>query len=259
MVKFLIYLRHSMKIIQCIVGIVFLYGSFGIGCAEPQVWKTAFPSSAIEIDQAITEAFAAKCNAVVSGAKVPFSRRLMQLKAGEIDLLSGLLKDAGRERFAYFIDPPYKRKTNKIFFVRAGEGKRLVKYGDLHQLAVGVLIGSKYFSRFDNDPNIKKISVARDESRFRMLMQNRFDALIHTDFYGMDAMYRLGMQEKIEVAPYKYTKNNPVYMAVSYNSALIRHKSHLQEVFREMVDSGEVERIIHHYFESRDLPVPEYK
>ena len=222
-------------------------------------WRSSFPPLAMELDQAIVSAVAAKFDAVVKGDKVPFARRLLQLKLGDIDLLAGILKNDDREEFAYFLTPPYKQKTNKIFIMRKGEGKELQRYEDLYKLRVGVQIGSKYFPRFDEDQNIHKYESTADESRVRMLLKNRFDALIHTELYGTYIIYDLGVQGKVEIAPYKYTKRNPVYIAISKKSELYKRKDMLEKVFSQMMESGEMDKVIHSYFDSISMPVPEYK
>lgn len=222
-------------------------------------WRSSFPPVGMEIDQVIVDAFATKFNAVVKGEKVPFSRRLLQLKNGEIDLLAGLLKDESREQYAYFFKTPYKLKTNKIFIMRKGESDQLQTYEDLYKFQVGVQIGSRYFSRFDEDPKIKRVQATGDKSRFNMLLKNRFDVLIHTGFYGTYLVNRLGLQDKVEIAPFKYTKSNPVYIAISKKSELYKQKDSLEKVFTQMKESGEFDRVIHSYFESISMPVPEYK
>lgn len=222
-------------------------------------WYSSFPPLDMELDQAIVSAFATKLNAEVKGSKVPFARRLLQLKTGQIDLLVGILKNPEREDYAYFLTPPYKEKTNKIFIMRKGEGNQLKQYEDLYNLTVGVQIGSKYFPRFDEDLKIHKISSTEDESRLKMLLKNRFDALIHTEFYGTYLIYELGLQKQVEIAHYKYTKRNPVYMAISKKSPLFKRKDELQAVFGQMVQSGEIDTVIHTYFDSISMPVPELK
>ncbi len=92
-----------------------------------------------------------------------------------------------------------------------------------------------------------------------MLVLNRIDALIHTDVYGLSLMHELGLQDKVEVAPFRYTRHNPVYIAVSKKSKLIKRKDRLEEVFKKMIESGEVDKVIHNFFETQGLPVPEYK
>jgi polar amino acid transport system substrate-binding protein len=238
---------------------LFCSGCWGTAHADQEIWKTSFSPNPIELDYVITQAFAKKFKATLSSHKVPFARRLFQLKTGEIDLLSGLLKKDDRGKYAYFIDPPYKQKTNKCFFMRKGEGKRLQKYEDLYQLSVGVQIGSKYFSHFDEDTKVKRYATSQDESRFQMLLLNRFDALIHTEMYGTYTMHKLGLENKLEIAPYRYTAYNPVYIAISYKSRLIERKDELEAAFRKMVESGEMDQIIHQYFTDNALPLPDYK
>lgn len=227
-------------------------------CFKAQAaWKSSFPPLAIDIDQEIVSAFAAKFGAKVKGSKIPFARRLQQLKTGEIDLLAGLLKNSNREEFTFFLSTPYKKKTNKIFLMRKGEGQQLQKYEDLYNLRVGVQVGSNYFPRFDTDPKIRKFASTDNESRIHMLLKNRFDVLIHTEIYCKHLVYKMGLQEKVEVAPYAYTEYNPVYIGISKKSYLYQKRDELDAVFSRMVESGEIDRLIQSYFKTIGLPIPE--
>lgn len=226
---------------------------------KDEVWKTAFPPAQFTLDCAVTNVLAKTFNAVLLGHQTPFARRLKQLEQGKIDLLAGLLKTPEREQYAYFLDPPYKEKSNKFFFVKKGEGFRLKEYQDLYKLKVGVQINSKYFPRFDNDNRINKIETSNIEGRFLMLSIGRIDALIHTDIYGLHVMQKLELNNRVEVAPFKYTKYNPVYIAISKRSKLIRQKKNIENEFRLMIKSGEVDKIIHNFFSGHGIPIPEYK
>lgn len=246
-----------LKILLFIISLFFL--SLGTSLEAKEEWRSSFSPLPIDLDQAITSAFAAKFGAVVKGDKIPFARRFLQLKTGEIDLLAGILKNDTREEYAYFLTPPYKQKTNKIFIMRKGEGKQLQRYEDLYKMRVGVKIGSKYFPRFDEDPKVNRYTSTTDESRLKMLLYNRFDALIHTEVYGTYLIYDLGLENKVEIAPYKFTKRNPVYMTISKKSELYKRKDKLEKVFNQMMESGEIDMVIHSYFDSISIPVPEYK
>lgn len=224
-----------------------------------ELWRSSYPPLPMDLDEAIVSAFALKFETRVAGEKVPFARRLLQLKDGEIDLLAGVLKTDARETYAHFLSPPYKLKSNKIFIMRKGEGKRLQKYEDLHRLRVGVQIGSNYFPQFDNDGKIDKYASSSEESRLNMLLKDRFDALIHTELYGTFAIYNLGLQGQVEIAPYKYTASNPVYIAISKNSKLYEIKDQLQSVYKQMMESGEFDSVIQSYFDSISVPAPEFK
>lgn len=242
-----------------LVSIISFLFSFGSALEAKEEWRSSYPPLPMELDQALLSAFAAKFGATVQGEKVPFARRLTQLETGEIDLLAGVLKNQEREQYAYFLSPPYKQKTNKIFIMRKGEGEKLKTYEDLYRLQVGVQIGSNYFPRFDTDPKIDKIASTADANRLKMLLSDRFDALIHTELYGTFMIYSLGFQDQVEIAPYKYTRPNPVYIAISKKSELYNRKDELEEVFSQMVESGEVDMVIHSYFDSISMPVPNYK
>lgn len=226
--------------------------------AHQEIWRTSLPRT-LEIDYIITKAFADKFRATLTANTAPFARRLDLLKTGDIDLLCGLLKNDDRATYAYFLNPPYKLRSNKYFFVRKGEGRRLQKFEDLYSLRVGVQIGSKHYPRFDNDSKIDKHPTPQYMGRFKMLVSNRIDTVIHTDVYGLSIINELGLKDEIEIAPYKYTNKNPVYFAISRKSKLFDRKEELENVYRLMVESGEIDKVITTYFQSKGLPIPDYK
>lgn len=228
------------------------------GLSAQEIWKTNFPPTSIEVDKEILQALADKYGATVAGSQIPFARRLSNIKSGKIDILTGLLKKPDRFDHIHFLNPPYKRKTNKYFFMRKGEEGRLKTYNDLHSLLIGVQIDSKYFLPFDDDPKIRKHATSRIEGRFQMLMVNRLDAVIHTDVYGIQMIQSLGLEEKVAIAPFRYTKENPVFIGISKKSNLIHQKDKLEALLLQMVESGEMAQIIHNYFTRNNLPVPDF-
>ncbi len=121
-----------MKYKKIVIAFIFCFGCWGSVFGGEEVWKTSVPAYAQALDLSITQTFAKKFNATLSSHQAPFARRIRQLKDGDIDLMSGLLKNKDREKFAHFIEPPYKQKSNKYFFVRKGEGKHLQKYENLY-------------------------------------------------------------------------------------------------------------------------------
>jgi polar amino acid transport system substrate-binding protein len=103
-----------MKYKHIFIGLLLCSGCWGTAYADQENWKTSFPPTLLDLDYVITQAFAKKFNATLSSNKVPFARRLFQLKTGEIDLLSGLLKKDDRERYAYFITPHTNEKRTSV-------------------------------------------------------------------------------------------------------------------------------------------------
>lgn len=107
----------------------------------------------------IIESIATKLGMPVVYRVLPFKRCLAEMQNGDVDLMTGLLKKQKREKYIFYIDPPYKSKSNKVFYVLRGNEKILLDYKDLHELKVGVKRGAKYFSIFDNDKLINKVEV----------------------------------------------------------------------------------------------------
>ena len=53
---------------------------------------------------------------------------------------------------------------------------------------------------------------------------------------------------KVELADYQYSGNLDVYFAISRQSELIKRQAELEAALQEMLDSGEVEKILNSNF-----------
>jgi polar amino acid transport system substrate-binding protein len=180
---------------------------------------------------------------------VSFARKLVLLEQGRIEISSGLHRTAERETFIRYIDPPYLKFSGKYFFLKKGSPVKLETYDDLYRLRVATSIDSKYFDKFDNDDQIKKVKVSKVEQKFKMLEKGRVDVVIHTYAGAMDILERLGLQDKIVVAEYRYLVEDAIYIGVSKHSHLMSHVDEIEALVHDMVRDGEFGRIIdEHYF-----------
>ena len=233
-----------------------LTGSF---CVFADNWQTSVPPETLMLDQPLLELLSRSFDAKLASFPAPFARRLRMLETGEIDLMAGLLKRPERETFAYFLNPPYKFKSNKYFFVRKGEISRIRKYEDLYGLKVGVSINAKTFPRFDQDSAIEKVQVSYLAQKFKMLVLDRIDTFVHTDVEAIAQMRELGLENHVDIAEFRYTRINPVHIGISRRSPLMEKLDAIEKEYRRMAISGELDRFIIDFFQSRELPVPDYK
>lgn len=174
---------------------------------------------------------------------MPFIRAMHMLKAGDADVMTGVLRRADRESFLHFVEPPYRLYSNKAFYLLKGNGGMIQSYDDLYGLTIGVARGVKYFPTFDHDPRIKKDDVAEMKLNYNKLLHHRFEAFISTEDTGDYWLRELGLEDRIEKAPYVYRKVQPVHIVVSRNSPLADRLDELGAVVRELLNAGEYERI----------------
>lgn len=178
-----------------------------------------------------------------------FARRLVFMEEGRIDICVGLFRTPEREKYVFFVDPPYRTHTNRYFFVLKGKKASIQKYEDLYHLDIGTGINALYFERFDNDPNLSKVRVKKTEQRFKMLLLNRVDAVINGLMGGQAIINTLGIGRQVEIADYYYTDTRPVYVGISKKSRLAKRLSEVETVVGKMMANGEIVRIRKDYIE----------
>ena len=191
--------------------------------------------------------------------EIPFARRLHYLKNGSIDIAAELLKNSNREKYIYFITPPYKLKSNKVFIVQKGKQSIIQKYEDLYKLKIGTKTGSCYFERFDADQDINKEPVNNFIQNILKLLSGRIDAVIFTETLALTRIHEMKIEKHVELADYSYSMENPVFIGISKKSFLMDRINEVEPVIKTMIISGAIDLIIADYYTSQNIPVPEYK
>lgn len=112
-------------------------------------------------------------------------RCLGMLKAGKVDIMSGLLDSPERRNFAHLL--VYSSLHKKSFYVKEG-GPTISGFADLKGLKIAVLKEIKQFEKFDNAPDtfFEKVYVNDMAAAFRVLVAGKVDVVISTDFNDLD-------------------------------------------------------------------------
>lgn len=207
-------------------------------------------------DVEIINAIAHALNSRVVIQYAPFKRRLSLLKSGQIDFVAGLLKRPEREAFIHYVLPPYKHRSDTVFFVRREQPAVIRRYQDLYPLRIGTILGSKYFPRFDNDPRLDKQPVHDSRSNFKKLIAGRIDAAVFPESVGIDLIHTMGIRGRVGLADYRYMKEKRVYIGISKKSRLIGDIETVERTITAMIESGEIRRIIIHHYTRLGLPIP---
>ncbi len=236
--------------LNLVVGFILFSGSLSSAFSAESFRSAVSPEHAHGIVAHIIEKVADRLDLSVEMRLAPFARRMCWMKTGKIDLMGGLLKRKEREAYIYFVTPPYVAENRKVFYMRRGDESRLTCYEDLYQMIIGTKIGSRYFPRFDNDRRLKKEPVGNVEQNFQKLLAGRIDVVIYGNRSGHSILVEMGIVDQVRTSRYAYTQINPVYIGISRSSPLMAQKDRIENGIRQMVDGGEMARIIRDYYKT---------
>jgi len=217
---------------------------------DTRTWQVDIDGIDIRLVEALLAAYNETYEANLQAEYIgcPWKRCLEMMRTGEADLISGVFKRPEREGYMRFIEPPYKTKSAKVFYIKNGEDASIQNYEDLYQLKVGTQAGVKYFERFDTDPKIQKEAVTEDLSNFMKLAYGRIDAVISTETQADYVLAINGLQEKFSKAEFRYDADLPVYFAISKKSAYAGESAQFSALVTQLTKQGIFQAAIDNYF-----------
>jgi len=210
------------------------------------------------VNEKILTAIAGKLNTRIDIIHAPFKRRLYFMKNGTIDFMVGLLKRPEREDYIHFVHPPYKNRSDTVFFVPKHKSSRIRIYDDLNPLKIGTNIGSKYFQKFDDDTNLQKEPVSVGSANFKKLLLGRLDTIIYAESSGIALIHRLGIADKLDIAKFRFSRKKQVYIGISKKSGLMNNLPEVESVIQKMIQTNEIRDILTQYYTGLHLPVPQF-
>jgi len=183
-----------------------------------------------------------------------FWRCLAMLKAGKVDIMSGLLDSTDRHKFAHLL--VYGSLNKKIFYVKNNK-LNIKTFSDLKGLKVASLRGIKQFQQFDNAPDgyLTKVYVSDLNAAFRVLAAGKVDVVISTDFLDLvDYKNHVDASDEFEEIVVDLDGSSFLFTGLSRKSKV----SHLAPKFIELSETlhknGEFEQVIRKF----KLKHPEY-
>ncbi len=246
-----------MKLLVCVFLLIFSLASPSFSAMAQLTLSTSVSKESVySLDVVILTAIAKKLKARLIVQHAPFQRRLYMMQDGTIDIIAGLLKRPEREEYIHFVQPPYKERSDTIFFVPKGKSSLIQKYEDLSALKIGTTFGAKYFHQFDEDKELYKEPVPKVTSNFQKLLLGRLDTVIYPEGDGIEKIHEMGIADKIDIAQYRFSKKKQVYIGISKKSQMIDDVSGTESVIRQMIEKGEITKIIIDHYTQRNLPVP---
>jgi len=173
----------------------------------------------------------------------PFKRILSNLKTGDIDIACSLAYKDERAEYIDYLKPAYGPSI-KIFLHKKNKDIKLEQYNDLYKYSIGLRLGNKHFTQFDNDEELKKQEVDTGLRLFKMLMADRVDLIIGTNIQILHDAKTFGYSNDISIANFQINKGRSGHCGLSKKSKYIDKKADFERLLKGMLDSGEIDRVI---------------
>ncbi|MGD9333169.1 MAG: transporter substrate-binding domain-containing protein [Desulfobacterales bacterium] len=210
-------------------------------------FKIGHPSQPGGIDVEILEQMAARMNRTLTFKRGSFEECLRMMQEGQADVMSSLLRRPEREKYIHYVQPRYRVRTDKVFFLLKKRGITLRIYDDLQKLKIGVKSEAQYAPMFDNDQSLEKIPADSLKLNITKLAAGQIDTFIATDLEGRYWIRELNLEDRIVKAPFKFSHLDPVYMGISKKSSFMEATKEFGRILKEMVDTGAIRKIEDRY------------
>lgn len=172
----------------------------------------------------------------------PWKRCLKSLKEGQADIIASFSLTKERKGYVHYLYP-YRKESKVAFYFEKGQENQLKKYKDLYNLHVGVTSDYRYFDPFDDDKKIKTSAVTNIEQLVDMLKFKRFDTFIAYEAIADYYIKTKGYTGLFEKSSFTYTDEGHSYIAISKKSAFAKYLPEFNQVVKEMVEQGVIDKI----------------
>lgn len=189
-----------------------------------------------------------KTNLKLIYKRYPWSRSLIYMKNGSVDLMSGLAKRAEREEYIQYTSPSYYT-CSTVFYVQKGLGDTIKTYDDLKKYLIGYVSNSAYFAPFDSDTSLKKRAVTTESQLIKMLAAGRLKVMIGTDCQVDYDIAKLGFNGQFEKALYKPHNEVNLYIGISKKSPFINDIEKINKAIEEIIKEGKIKEFAKKYYE----------
>lgn len=248
--------KNRSGILICLTLALIFALPFSAGSGEILVSRLASDVGQSNPNIDVLNAVARRLDVKLELIRVPFKRALLMMKNGKLDIMAGLLRKPEREKYIFYIQPPYKKRSDTVFFVLRGKADTIMKYEDLYPLKIGSTIGAVYFPRFDGDTLLNKEPVPDGETSFRKLLAQRIHTVVSSEGDGIDVMEKMGIASRIETAHFRFSREKHVYIGISMASRVQERIPGIEKTITSMIEHGEILQVFKDYYNRKNLPLP---
>jgi len=219
--------------------------SIGVDAWPP--FRHVTESSVSGIDDDLWHLLSRRMGFEIDYVRCPWKRCLKMMELGQIDAMSGLAWREERARYITYTQPEYYRCTTR-FYVRKGEQNTILRHNDLHSLVVGMVRGSAYYRRFDQDKEVFKQIVKQEAVLPTLLLEHRIDTYIGTD---CQADYELKLRNLSgDVVKARFEPGNSVdlFIGLSSRSRWAEKREEFNRQLKTLQNEGFQQQIIERYY-----------
>jgi polar amino acid transport system substrate-binding protein len=208
------------------------------------------------IDIDVIRAFADELNCDITFVEMPWTRILLAIEAGQLDMTSSASVTPEREAFARF-SAPY-RQAEVAIYVRRGESGRFDLEGlrDIEKagLRLGIVTGYYYGEDFDALMEDERFAAQTDpaadyDTNIRKLLHGRIDGFIVDDVGVMVSAVRgLGVEDRVERHPLLLAGDDLHFMFSRKNVDALRVEG-INHIITRMQNDGRLSDIMRKHLE----------
>jgi len=176
--------------------------------------------------------------------EAPFRRVVKLVRQGGVDVMLGALKTSERDELMAFVAPAFP--PERRLFLYHNDANRIERYADLYGKTIGVLEGSSYFKRFDNDEQLRKEAAPRYENLMLMMEKGRVDVVVAPELIGMYSVRELGLP--VKVSPF-YMPGERSWIAVAKTSPVLEYSDDIRAALKLIESEGIYEDLILKYMD----------
>lgn len=246
-------IRFSVTVIVLILGALLfpVSGQCGqkvvVAFSEYPPYKIVTEGKPTGIDVEILTEIAKRMDLELSFKNGTFKECLGMMERGEGDLITSLLRRVDREKYILYVQPRYRRRSEKVFYVRKGNRDLIRTYDDLKNLKIGVKAGVRYTPIFDRDKSLNKIPASDVKTNLQKLIAGEIDTFLTSKTEGDYYIKTLGYKDKIAKAPLAFTLSDSSYMGISKKSPFTKQAKEFGRNLKVLLDRGQVQKIVDNY------------
>lgn len=192
----------------------------------------------------IFEEIAGRLGWDVEYRQAPFRRLQLMLQQGDIDIMLGLIRTSEREKALEFVAPAFPPERKLFLYLE--DQNRIDRYSDLYGKTIGVLAGASYFSRFDHDGELLKVSAGHYENLMLMMQKGRVSVVVAPELVGLYAVKKLGLNAR--VSPF-FVPGERSWIVVSEQSSAVKYADDVRSALKTIEREGIRENLVLKYLE----------
>jgi ABC-type amino acid transport substrate-binding protein len=219
---------------------------------EPYVIKAALSQEFKEgLHQKYLTYVAKQLGMEIQITTMPFARRMMELKKGNLDIIVGLQFSNLRAEDLIFIFPAYEKLSFR-YFTLTQNTEKIKSNNDLLGKTIGVIRGSKYFPIFEQNTELQKYSFNNLKTNIDMLMLGRIDIFVHYEESTALMLKTMKVDHLIAKTNHQPKYSLEHYLAISKNSPLVAKIEQLEKIVERAISQQDFIKLrLEHYQQNK--------